>query len=135
MRHPMSRIAPRARGAATLASVVLVLLIVPALAGCSSHTAPPKGEISGRLVAVGGPAPGLPRPLPGHVTVNGPSGKVTTVAVTSNGQFRLELPVGTYTLIGHSPYYGSNEYVCHGARTAVVGSSQFVAVDVVCSEY
>ena len=51
-------------------------------AGCSS--APTAGFVSARLQAVGGLAPGTPRPISGRVAVHGPNGKSYSTKVNEN---------------------------------------------------
>ena len=61
------------------------------------------GSVTGSFVAVGGAAPGLPRPLPGQVTAKNAAGHRFTVTVGKRGKFVLSLPAGVYQLTGRSP--------------------------------
>lgn len=104
------------------------------LTGCSTGAA--HGTIIGTLVAVGGPAPGLPRPLPGSVRLTNMhthASKVVTVGV--DGRYSLPIAPGSYTLTGKSPQYNSGQsYDCQAQRAAVVVSSKTTTSDVYCEE-
>ena len=64
--------------------------------------------VTGSFVAVGGPAPGSPRPLPGQVTAQNSAGHKFTVTVGKSGKFVLWLPAGLYRLTGRSPMFSVN---------------------------
>jgi hypothetical protein len=66
----------------------------------------------GVLQAVGGPAPGTPRPLSGMVAITDHAGKVVTAPASSDGTFSAELPAGAYTVTGRSPLYESGAQDC-----------------------
>ena len=91
------------------------------------------GTLVGHLYAVGGAAPGLPRPLPGTVTVTG-SGFHRDVRIGTSGAFSVEIPVGRYTVVGHSPLYGSGQYLCQATAAAMVTSDHATKADVLCQE-
>ena len=84
-------------------------------------------------MAVGGPAPGSPRPLPGSVTIDGP---VTQhVVVGSDGRYRVILPAGTYTVTGTSPQYNDGATNCRtDGDTVTLTTGATVAADVSCEE-
>jgi len=67
-----------------------------------------EGTVTGTFVAVGGAAPGLPRPLPGQVTAANTAGRKFTVTVGKSGRFVLSLPAGVYRLTGRSPMFSVN---------------------------
>jgi len=75
------------------------------------------GGISGTLRLVGGPAPGLPRPIR-HAKVNVIAGArvVATMTTDDRGRFELTLPGGRY----HFELTGGQELV---PRTAVVAAT------------
>lgn len=111
--------------------------IIAAMAGCQG-THPDgvtAGTVKGRLVRVGGPAPGLPVPLPGHVTATATGGTpAQTVAVGRDGKFSLNLPVGTYHFTGTSPLIASGHATCHAMHTVRVRAAQTITgVQVICS--
>jgi hypothetical protein len=56
------------------------------------------------LIAVGGPAPGSPRPIAAEFRVTGPGGS-TTGRADRHGRFALLLEPGTsrFTITGHAP--------------------------------
>jgi hypothetical protein len=103
-----------ARDGRLLAVAVVLCGAALALAACTlalsvPSTAPPTGHVSGTVLARGGPmAPGTrrpnsPWPVQAKVTAvrlgagHSPS---YSVATTSDGSFRLDLPPGTYELAG-----------------------------------
>jgi hypothetical protein len=93
----------------------------------------PTGRISGRLLAVGGPAGSSPRPLSGEVRwTKGPHG---AIAVGPDGRFRVRVQPGRYRLVGHSPSYLSGRGGCQPLRPFVtVTAHRITHVDVLCQE-
>ena len=72
---------------------------------CSAQN-PADGTLTGHLYGVGGPAPGLPRPWPGTVTLTGPGvhrdvpiGASATYSVTVIGQGGNCRADGTYAVL------------------------------------
>lgn len=106
----------------------VVMAVAWLLAGCGSG---PHGEVTGRFVRSGGPAPGSPVPLPGTITARSARGDDITVDVGANGRFRLSLPPGTYHLTGRSPLVAG---VCRATGTVVLTADKSVSgADVVCT--
>jgi hypothetical protein len=61
------------------------------------------GTIAGRFRIVGGPAPGIDRPLSGRIDVHAgaATGKVVAVtSTTSSGAFSVSVSAGRYVLVG-----------------------------------
>jgi hypothetical protein len=112
--------------AACLAAVCLAGLT----AACSGHE-PADGTLTGHLYGVGGPAPGLPRPWPGTVTLTGP-GVHRDVPVGAGGAFSVMIPAGRYTVAGHSPLYKSGAGLCQAAGIATVTAGRSTKADVLC---
>jgi hypothetical protein len=116
-------------------------LAVVILAGCTTAASgqPTEGIVTGRLIAVGGPAPGAARPLSGVVKLKGSDGKTVAVDVDADGTFRIRARTGSYSLSGSSPQYGSGRYPCIGVDRAGEVVDQLdlgaapVSSDVVCS--
>ena len=102
-------------------------------AACSGPAGPnpADGTLTGHLYGVGGPAPGLPRPWPGTVTVVGP-GIHLDVAVSADGAFSFRVPAGRYTVTGHSPNYGSDAYPCQAEGAVTVTRGHTTKADVLC---
>jgi hypothetical protein len=94
---------------------------------------PPPMTIHGRLLAVGGPAPGAPRPLPGTVTLSTTDSEIT-VLVDNDGRYSAEVSPGTYEVVGHSPQYGSGTYLCRAAGPVTATADETVDTNVVCQE-
>jgi len=98
--------------------------------GCSGP-GPADGTLTGHLYGVGGPAPGLPRPWPGTVTLTGP-GVHRDVPVGPGGTYSAAVPAGRYTVTGHSPLYGSGTYLCQAAGAVTVTSGHTTKANVLC---
>jgi hypothetical protein len=114
--------------------VALVALVIATAAGCrggSSTLGPMKGTIAGTLMVIGGPAPGLHRPVSGVVTLIGSAGRAINVTVGPKGTFKLQVPEGSYSLSGHSPQFGDGYYLCSGG-TIQVRTTSPVPAQVVC---
>jgi hypothetical protein len=112
-------------------ALALVMVTAAGCGGASSTPAPVKGTIAGTFLAVGGPAPGLHRPVSGVVTLIGPAGRAIDVTVGPKGTFKLQVPEGSYSLSGHSPQFGDGYYLCSGGTIRVRTTSPAIA-DVVC---
>jgi hypothetical protein len=69
--------------------VALLTAIAAGCGGASSTPGPVRGKVTGTLVFVGGPPPGLPRPISGVVTFTGSVGKTTDVTVGPSGAFKM----------------------------------------------
>jgi hypothetical protein len=107
-----------------------VVFLAGSAAACSGQN-PAEGTLTGHLYGVGGPAPGLPRPWPGTVTLAGP-GVHRDVPVGASGTYSVTVPAGRYTVTGHSPLYGSGTYLCRAAEVATVTSGHSTKTDVLC---
>ena len=109
---------------------VWVGLTIGALAGagCSSP-ATQNGVVIGRLVQDGGPVGAAPRAVAGAVIASKSGGSTKTTVVGSNGQFRMELPVGRYTFMGAA---SNTPQQCVDQHAVVVTSSRVVSTQVVC---
>jgi photosystem II stability/assembly factor-like uncharacterized protein len=105
--------------------------VVPAFV----QSAPQSGLIDGTLEAVGGAAPGTPRPLSGSITLRNSDGRVFTATAGSGGVFTVRVPIGTYTVTGRSPLYDSGSANCYsGGPATVTGAGETIHVIVACSE-
>ncbi len=113
-------------------AIAVSLTAFPALAGCGGNAA--HGAIAGVLERVGGPPPGSPVALPGHVVAVNSAGAQFTTAVGSNGRFSLSLPPGTYQLAGYSPLMDDGKMRCGTAHAFHVTTGRTLThVAVVCS--
>ena len=99
-------------------------------AACSGPSAS-DGTLAGHLYGVGGPAPGLPRPWPGTVTLTGP-GVHQDVSVGADGSYSVRVPGGVYTVVGRSPLYESGGALCRATEAATVTSGHTTTADVFC---
>jgi hypothetical protein len=90
------------------------------------------GTIAGSLREVGGPSPGLNRPISGFVRIfNATSG--WDGPTEGDGNFRVDLPAGTYTATGTSPAVGAGQYPCAAGGSVVVTPGRTTSVKVICS--
>jgi hypothetical protein len=114
--------------------ILLACLTATCLAGltaaCSGQE-PADGTLTGHLYGVGGPAPGLPRPWPGSVTLTA-AGVHRDVPVGADGTFSVVIPAGRYTVAGRSPLYQSGAGLCQAAGIATVISGHSTRADVLC---
>ncbi len=132
-----------------------MLVVVSACAGCSSYREGVEincavgytlntngtrclpfpagsGNLAGRLQAIGGPSPGLRRPLNGSVYI---TGVVTrTIPVGADGRFAVDLPPGSYTVRGRSPLYDSGSADCTAQPPIIVRLRAVTTIDVACLE-
>jgi hypothetical protein len=103
------------------------------MTGCSGHPTAAQ-VVTGRLVRVGGPAPGSPVPLPGSIKAVDAAGHAYAAKADQSGRFRLTLPPGVYTLTGHSPLISSGKQLCAaGGRLRVSGTLPPRSIQVICS--
>jgi hypothetical protein len=104
---------------------------VALLAACSSPALSP-GTLTGQLRVVGGTV-GSDRPVAGSVTIS--DGTTRQVQVANDGNFSVQLPPGTYTIVGHSPSVlaGTEQASCPVTQTASVTSGATVNVNAICS--
>lgn len=95
-----------------------------------------RGTVSGHLFAVGGPAPGSPRPLSGSVTLilSTNHSKVAQVPVGADGAFSIDVLPGQYELAGTSPLYNGGKVTCNATSPVTVKVGATVTADVYCQE-
>jgi hypothetical protein len=89
------------------------------------------GTLTGRLIMVGGPAPGAPSAVSGTVVLSG-GVSADHRDVGPDGTFRFSPPPGRYRLTGTSPSYGSGIYPCRANGRPHVQANQTTRADVVC---
>jgi hypothetical protein len=104
------------------------------VSGCTSHTTQVEhhdvGTVRGRMIFMGGPAPGAWPVSPGDITLRGTS--TTKVAVDSHGRFQVMTGPGTYHVTGTSAEFGGSRYVCRATHTVVVTAAATSHVVVGC---
>ncbi len=140
MRHPS--------GVRTIATAAAAVLLATTLTGCgggdkpepkAGPTAPPTsppatGMVQGRLVTVGGPAPGTAKPVPGTVTFQGPDGSTTRTEVDESGRFAIGLYPGSYQIRGTSPTVQDGKLECSTEKPrTTLTAGRTVTADVLCS--
>jgi hypothetical protein len=105
----------------------------PCLTGVSGGAAARPTEVTGVLEMVGGPAPGLARPVRGTVTITGSTGNRCEVKVAANGEFHVDIAAGTYQLTGRSPSFGSGNLPCSADHRVTADRDHTPAVaNVIC---
>ena len=96
------------------------------------------GTLTGVLQLSGGAPGGQPQGVPGTIHLKSGGGAPMTAKAGSDGKFSLQLPAGSYTVIGQSPMFVINgsEGTCTalpgGATTITAG--QITTVSVECPE-
>jgi hypothetical protein len=61
---------------------------------------------------VGGPYPGINKPVAGTVVATRTTGLRCEVGVGPDGTFTMHVVSGTYTFTGHSPSFGGGKGLC-----------------------
>jgi hypothetical protein len=145
--EPRSSVRARSAAASVGALIVAVAAISLLAAGCTRDPVVPGHRpstasaahaahfrISGRLLAVGGPAGVKAELLSGTVTaVNLRTDRSYAATARSDGRYALHVPVGRYRLVGRSPLYLSGEPGCSPARPVVKSrDAGAVTADVIC---
>lgn len=99
----------------------------------TGHTPTPV-RVVGRLLGVGGPAPGTARPFPGRITVRevGTPVNAWTVRTTAGGAYVVRLPPGRWHLSGHSPVYDGGHAECLAPHVVTVRGEHPVHINVYC---
>jgi hypothetical protein len=69
---------------------------------------------------VGGPPPGLNKPLVGTVLAVSDSGDRCSIAVGAENASHFDLSPGVYTITGRSPSFGAGRYECTAERQVTV---------------
>lgn len=90
------------------------------------------GIVRGTLDAVGGVAPGLPRPLPGTIRLRASNGTLFTATTGADGAFSLHVPAGSYTVTGSSPLIGGGAAVCQATTSVSLSAGATVTTMVIC---
>ena len=108
--------------------------VLPGTAGRQSASPtsqrPAIGKVSGQVLFVGGPAPGLPRVLKHGGTVTFTGALTSKASVHTHGAFSAYLSPGTYKVTATTPDDDGGRAVCVARRPVRVtdGSSAFVEV-------
>jgi hypothetical protein len=115
---------PMQRPARAVAAVLISSLLLVACGTAQSSA----GVLNGRLGTYG-PMGGKWKPLPGKVWATSQSSASFTADVGSDGQFPMNLPVGTYVIFARSPKY----QVYQGTSRVNVGTCRTSTPDVAVS--
>lgn len=127
-------------------TAVFAVVLAAALAGCGGSdkteakpgtnappsSAPATAVVRGRLLAVGGPAPGTPRPMSGTVTITGPDGSTTKTQVDQTGTFEIGLYPGTYRIHGSSPSFDDGALCSTDPPSTKLAAGKTVTANVYC---
>ena len=117
-----------------LSAVAAAVAVAVAVTLASWASTPTTGFVSGRLQTAGGTAPGTPKPISGKVTVSRVNGKSYSAKVRADGQFLIQVPVGSYFITGSSPRYTLGQPACLGIPFKVNENASTKNVDVNCPE-
>ena len=112
----------------------VALALILTSTSCGAVSAARTGVVQGTLQAVGGPAPGAPRPLKGSITLRESDGAVFTAAVGSDGVFVVRVPIGTYAITGRSPLYDGGRTDCISSGSVILSVGAMIHVVVLCEE-
>lgn len=93
----------------------------------AEQSRPSLGEVSGKLLVVGGAAPGTARGEPGVITLDGPSRAVVTTDAA--GSYTSRVQPGTYTASGS---LRDGNVTCRSRTPATVRSGRITRLDVIC---
>lgn len=101
----------------------------------SAFPTPDSATVEGRLLAVGGPAPGDPRPMKrGTITLTGPDGSRISGQVDAEGHFAIGVTPGTYRVVGRSKDFNAGGADClPKKRTVALEKGSNTTVDLYCS--
>ena len=116
----------RSRGFSALVGAGALLSV--AVSGCSPGEEVAAGSVAGTFRAGGGPYPGVNRPLHGTITFDGPVRR--DVTPDPDGTFTLDLPPGTYRVVGRP--VGRRDPTTCPSTTATVMTEQVSTVEVGC---
>jgi hypothetical protein len=92
----------------------------PTMTACRGIVGETVADVNVSLRIVGGPAPGLDKPVAGTVVATDPVGRRCTRPVGPSGWVTMTLAPDSYSFTGHSPSYGDSKYTCTAAQDAVV---------------
>lgn len=124
---------------------LLLLALVFSVTGCSggdqpskapsTQAAPEFATIEGRLLAVGGPLPGDPRPMKhGTITLTGQDGSRIQGQIDATGHYAIGVSPGRYRILARSKDYLAGREDCLPAKRLVVLEKGATAtVDLFCS--
>jgi hypothetical protein len=93
------------------------------VSGISGGAAERPPGIAGTLRMIGGPPPGISQPVAGTVSIESATGSGCDISVSAAGSFDVAVPVGRYTVTGHSPSFGDGQYLCSVAGPVDVTST------------
>jgi hypothetical protein len=98
----------------------------------------PYGSISGRFMAVGGPAgTASPRPIRGIGTVqytNTGTGQTQTGDTSTGGQYGISIAPGTYTITGYIATYQNGHVACTATKPVIVEKNHIATADLYCQQ-
>jgi hypothetical protein len=140
--------------------LLFLLLLAAALAGCSTSASsekpsagsdprvspgfastdsgsptvpgPSTGTVTGRVLFVGGPAPGLPRAPKNGGTVVFTGTPPAQAQVDTHGRFSVQLTPGNYRVRATSPDYINGHGVCEARQPVHVTDGGHASVTVYC---
>jgi hypothetical protein len=100
--------------------------------GSPAHPASTLGTVEGTMRERGGPPPGLDKLVDGTLVATDANGRQFRATIGSGGGFSVHLPAGTYTVVGHSPEFGSGKYNCDADRPVTVDLGALTYIQLTC---
>lgn len=96
--------------------------------GSPTHPTPTLVSVEGTMRERGGPPPGLDKLVDGTLIATDANGRQFRATIGPGGGFSMSLPAGTYTVVGHSPEFGSGKYDCgaDGPVTVDLGAVTYI---------
>jgi hypothetical protein len=100
--------------------------------GSPAHPTAPLGTVEGSMHERGGPPPGLDKPVAGTLIATARDGRQFKTTIGPGGRFSTQLPTGTYTVVGHSPEFGSGTYDCNAGGPVTIRRDTPTHIELTC---
>jgi hypothetical protein len=100
--------------------------------GSPTHPAATLGTVEGTMRERGGPPPGLDKLVDGTLIATDANGRQFGATIGPGGGFSMHLPAGRYTVVGHSPGFGSGKYDCDADGPVTVDLGALTYIQLTC---
>jgi hypothetical protein len=100
--------------------------------GSPAHPTAPLGTVEGTMRERGGPPPGLDKPVACTLIATAGDGRHFNATIGPGGRFSTQLPTGTYTVVGHSPEFGSGTYNCNAGGPVTIFKDTPTHIELTC---
>ncbi|MFL6060437.1 MAG: carboxypeptidase-like regulatory domain-containing protein [Marmoricola sp.] len=131
-------------------SLALLAVLALAVSACGGNDKPssgpttprqalvsqsPTGEVSGHLIAVGGPAGTPDRDLAGKLSIKGSDGSTVTHDIGADGRYDIRLSPGDYRITATSPGYEGGAAPCvTDPVVTTISVDKTTTADIICLE-